>query len=67
LDRLEVGSEELLFSDSEELVKAASAAGVEVTFQIGEGLPHVYQSVADAPEAIAATAQLGEFLRARMR
>jgi monoterpene epsilon-lactone hydrolase len=60
---VQVGSEELLFSDAERLVDAARSAGVEATLEVGAGLPHVYQSVADAPEARAATDRAGAFLR----
>jgi monoterpene epsilon-lactone hydrolase len=64
---VQVGSEELLFSDSERLATAANAAGVAVTLDIGEGLFHVYQSVATAAEAQQATARIGAFLRAHWR
>jgi monoterpene epsilon-lactone hydrolase len=60
---VQVGTEELLYSDSERLVERARAAGVEVTFEVGEGLLHVFQSVADAPEARAATDRIGAFLQ----
>ena len=60
---VQVGSAELLFSDAERLAKSAAQAGVDVEFQIGEGLPHVYQSSADAPEALNATDELGNFVR----
>jgi len=66
-DRQKAGTAELLLSDSERLVKAAAEAGVDVTPQIGEGLPHVYQSMLGTPEAAEATGQIGKFLRARVR
>ena len=40
---VQVGTADLLLSDSERLARAAARAGVDVTLQIGEGLPHVYQ------------------------
>jgi monoterpene epsilon-lactone hydrolase len=60
---VQVGSDEVLFSDAERLVQAARAAGVDATLDVGEGLFHVYQAVADAPEAVLATDRLGAFVR----
>jgi epsilon-lactone hydrolase len=39
---IQVSTADLLLSDSERLAAAAAQAGVDVTLQIGEGLPHVY-------------------------
>lgn len=64
---VQVGTEETLFSDGAGLVERATASGVDATLDIGEGLPHAYQTVADAPEAIAATDRGGAFLRERLR
>jgi monoterpene epsilon-lactone hydrolase len=63
---IQVGTADLLLSDSERLAAAATHAGVDVTLQIGEGLPHVYQLLLGAPEAAQATEQIGNFLRARV-
>jgi epsilon-lactone hydrolase len=60
---IQVGSEEVMFSDAQRLAEAAVAAGVETVFEVGEGLPHGYQIIADAPEAIEATNRAGAFLR----
>ena len=38
-------------------------AGVDVTLEVGEGLPHVYQLLLGTPEAAEATEQIGKFLR----
>ena len=38
---IQVGTADLLLSDSERLAAAAAEAGVDVTLQVGEGLPHV--------------------------
>ena len=57
----------LLLSDSERLAAAAATAGVDVTLEIGEGLPHVYQLMLGTPEAAEATERIGKFLRARVR
>ena len=63
---IQVGTADLLLSDSERLATAATHAGVDVTLQIGEGLPHVYQLLLGTPEAAQATEQIGKFLRARV-
>ena len=64
---VQVGTADLLLSDSERLAKAATEAGVDVTLEIAEGLPHVYQLNLGAPEAEEATEQIGTFLRERVR
>ena len=60
---IQVGTADLLLSDSERLARAAAAAGVDVTVEIGEGLPHVYQLLLGTPEAQRATERVGRFLR----
>jgi monoterpene epsilon-lactone hydrolase len=64
---VQVGTADLLLSDSERLATAAAKAGVDVVMQVGEGLPHVYQLLLGTPEAVQATEQIGQFLRARVR
>ncbi len=64
---VQAGTADLLFSDSERLARAAAQAGVEVSLEIGEGLPHAYPILLGTPEAAKATEQIGEFLRARVR
>jgi monoterpene epsilon-lactone hydrolase len=63
---IQEGTADVLLSDSERLAKAAAEAGVDVTLQIGEGLPHVYQLLLGTPEAAEATEEIGKFLRARV-
>jgi epsilon-lactone hydrolase len=63
---VQVGTADLLLSDSERLAAAAAKAGVDVTLQVGAGLPHVYQSTLGTPEAAEATENIGTFLRARV-
>jgi len=63
---VQVGSAEILLSDSERLTAAAAAVGVDVTLQVAEGLPHVYQAMSGTPEATEAATQIGTFLRARI-
>ena len=64
---VQVGTADLLLSDSERLAAAATAAGVDVTLEVGQGLPHVYPIMLGTPEAAEATEQSGKFLRARVR
>jgi epsilon-lactone hydrolase len=64
---VQVGTADVLLSDSERLATAATEAGVDVTLQVGEGLPHVYQLLLGTPEAAAATEQIGRFLRDQVR
>jgi monoterpene epsilon-lactone hydrolase len=64
---VQAGTADLLFSDSERLAAAAAEAGVDVTLEIGEGLPHVYQILLGTPEAAEATERIGKFLRALVR
>jgi len=63
---VQVGTADLLLSDSERLAAAATAAGVDVTLEVGQGLPHVYPIMLGTPEAAEATEQSGKFLRARV-
>jgi monoterpene epsilon-lactone hydrolase len=63
---IQAGTADLLLSDSERLAAAAADAGVDVTLEIGEGLPHVYPIMLGTPEAAEATEQSGKFLRARL-
>lgn len=61
---VQVGSEEILFDDAARLVAGVRAAGGQAELVVGEGLFHVWQAVAPAPEAQAATGAMGRFLRA---
>jgi monoterpene epsilon-lactone hydrolase len=60
---IQVGSAEVLLSDSERLASAAADAGVDVTLQVADGLPHVYQAALGTPEAVSAMRQIAEFTR----
>ena len=44
-----VGTADVLLSDSKRLAEAAAKAGVDVTLEIGEGLPHVYPIMLGTP------------------
>ena len=48
-------------------LEAAAAAGVDVTLERAEGLPHVYPGMPGTPEAAGAADQAGAFLRDRLR
>jgi epsilon-lactone hydrolase len=60
---IQAGGAEVLLSDSERLAKAATEAGVSVTLQVTEALPHVYHGALDTPETAEATRQIAEFTR----
>jgi epsilon-lactone hydrolase len=64
---VQVGTADLLLSDSERLARAVADAGGDVILDVGEGLPHVYQLLLGTPEAAEATEEIGRFLRARVR
>jgi epsilon-lactone hydrolase len=62
-----VGGDEVLLDDSIRLVRAAGIAGTDATLVIAAGMQHVYPIWAGAfPEADAAIALIGEWVRARM-
>jgi epsilon-lactone hydrolase len=63
---VQVGTADVLLSDAERLATAAAEAGVDVTLEVGEGLPHVYQLMLGTPEAAQATERIGKFLRAQV-
>jgi epsilon-lactone hydrolase len=60
---IQTGGAEVLLSDSERLAQAAAAAGVDVTLDIADGLPHVYHGALGTPEVTAAIGQIAEFAR----
>jgi acetyl esterase/lipase len=60
---IQSGSEEVLLDDSTRLADRALAAGVDVTLEVADGLPHVYQYFASfLPEAQLAIDRAGEFI-----
>jgi len=59
---LQVGTREILLSDSTRFAEKSRAAGVDVTLDVEEGLIHVWQMFADVPEAQAAVERIGEFI-----
>jgi len=59
---VQVGTAEILYSDSETLASNARRDDVHVTYDVGIGLTHVYQTIDDAPEAIAAVERIAAFI-----
>lgn len=59
---LQVGSRDILQSDSTRFAERARAAGVEVTLEIEEGLIHVWHMFPDVPEAQNAIERVGAFI-----
>lgn len=59
---LQVGTREILLSDSTRFAEKAQAAGVEVTLEIEEGLIHVWQMLPGVPEAESAIQRIGSFI-----
>ncbi len=60
---IQVGSEEVLLDDSTRLAERARAAGVDVTLEVADDLPHVFQYFASfLPQAQAAIDRAGEFV-----
>ena len=61
---LQVGDAEVLLDDSTRLAKHAAEQGCDVTLEIWDGMPHVFQGFAPfLPEASEAIANIGKFIR----
>ena len=64
---IQVGSIETLLDDSTRLEVAAKKAGVEVTLEIWDDMPHVWHMFAPKlPEAVKALESVGTFFKARI-
>lgn len=63
---IQVGTREVLLSDAVRLARRAREGGVDVTLDAWEGMWHVWQDHATAPEAKQAAAEIGRFLEARL-
>lgn len=65
---IQVGSDEVLLSDSTSFAERARTAGVDVTLEVWPGMPHVWQFTASfVPEARQAIVKIGEFINAVMK
>lgn len=62
---LQVGTREVLLSDSTRFAEKAQAAGVDVTLEVEEGLIHVWQMFPGVPEADSAIERVGAFIAQR--
>ncbi len=62
---IQVGSKEIVLSDSLRVARHARAAGVDVELDVWDGMWHVFQFM-NVPEAEQATAVIGEFFRKHM-
>lgn len=61
---IQVGSDEVLRSDSERMVQNLKAAGVPAELEVWHLMPHVWQAFSRyVPEGRAAIARIGEFVR----
>ena len=61
---LQVGDAEVLLDDSTRLARHAAEQGCDVTLEIWDGMPHVFQGFAPfLPEASKAIATIGKFIR----
>lgn len=64
---IQVGEREVLLDDALRVADRARAAGVDVTLQRFDGMPHVFQMFASfLPEARDAIQRIGSFVRDRM-
>jgi monoterpene epsilon-lactone hydrolase len=60
---LQVGSEEIILSDSTQFAEKAQSAGVDVTLEVWKGMQHEWQYAASwLPEGRQAIARIGEFV-----
>lgn len=59
---IQVGTREILLSDSTRFAEKAQSAGVDVTLEVEEGLIHVWQMLPGVPEARSAVDRIGAFI-----
>ena len=59
---VQVGERELILDDSRELAARAAAAGVVVELQVWSDMVHVFQQLAELPEAARALESIGAFM-----
>ncbi|MCK8671592.1 alpha/beta hydrolase [Rhodococcus sp. HM1] len=58
-----VGTDEGLYDDATRIVEKLKEDGVEVRFEVGENLPHIWPIFSFHPEAVATTDRIGAFIR----
>jgi len=64
---MQVGGAEVLLDDSTRVAQRAKADGVDVTLEVWDDMPHVFQAFTGLlPEADEAIAVIGEFLKTRI-
>jgi epsilon-lactone hydrolase len=64
---IQVGDAEVLLDDARRVGDRAKAAGVDVTLEVWDEMPHVFQAFLGLlPEADQACARIGEFVRAHV-
>ena len=64
---IQVGDAEVLLDDATRVAAIAKAAGVDVTLEVWDEMPHVFQAfVGLLPEADQAVARIGEWLRVQV-
>jgi monoterpene epsilon-lactone hydrolase len=59
---IQVGTKEILLSDSVRLYQALDQAGIPVKLDVYEGMTHVFQGLADIPESKIAISKVKGFL-----
>jgi len=65
---IQVGSDEILLSDSVDLASKAKAAGVDITLEIWKDMQHVWQFAGDmVPESKKAIAAIGNFIEKKCK
>ncbi len=65
---IHVGDDEILLDDSTRLAEKMKAASVDVRIRVWDGLWHVFQAFAPfLPESRQSVAEIGEFIRRRIR
>lgn len=62
---LQVGSSEVLLDDATRAAAQARADGVDVELEIWEGLPHIFQTITDLPQAGTAAQNVLAFVHGR--
>ncbi len=59
------GTNEILRDDATRLADKGHKAGVDVSVEVFEGMPHVFQLFEKIPEAEASLARIGNFIKSR--